>query len=337
MRVLLLTQDFPPGFVGGVASWAWDAAAALQAAGHEVRVLARRTGDTRHEDAAAPFAIHRVRGRSWGRWQGLWLGMAARRHLAWADRVLAATWPCAVGLPSLACPLWVGVHGSEITQLDTPSGSLVRLQDRVDGWLPVSRYLADQLERHAQPRVPVRVPPMPLEVPADEPVPWEDRGGLVVLARLTPLKGVDRALRLSARLGQPLTVIGEGPERATLERLAPPGTVFCGRQPRRVALGHVARARALLLLPRPEADGRGAEGLGLVALEAAARGTPVVGCHTGGVPEAVGPGLVLDDPEHPTLDPINALLADRSAGAAARTWVRSHHGAVAFVRELEAL
>ena len=33
---LIVTQDFPPGFVGGVASWCEDLAAALHDAGEEV-------------------------------------------------------------------------------------------------------------------------------------------------------------------------------------------------------------------------------------------------------------------------------------------------------------
>ncbi len=125
--------------------------------------------------------------------------------------------------------------------------------------------------------------------------------------------------------------------RATLEQEALPGTRFLGTQPRGVALGHVAQARALLLLPRTTAEGRGAEGLGLVALEAAARGTPTVGCYTGGVPEAVGPGVLLADPDCPDLVPVQALLADPDAGAAVRAWVATRHGPSAFVRRLETL
>lgn len=337
MKVLLLTQDFPPGFVGGVASWTWDAAAALQAAGHEVRVLARRTGDTHAADAAAPFAIQRVRGRSWGRWQGVWLGWAARRHIGWADRILAATWPCAVGLPRLSCPLWVGVHGSEVTQLAEVPPALARLLPRVDCWLPVSRFLGNLLQQQAPSRLRWEVLPIPLSIDVAETVPFSARSGLAVLARLTPLKGVDRALRLASRLQEPVTVVGEGPARAALEKEAPALAHFLGRQPRDAALAHVAQARALVLLPRTTPEGLGAEGLGLVALEAAARGTPTVGCGTGGLPEAVGPGLVLEDPDSPDLGLVRAMLADSVVGGAAQRWVAQHHGPAAFVRAIEGL
>jgi glycosyltransferase involved in cell wall biosynthesis len=54
----------------------------------------------------------------------------------------------------------------------------------------------------------------------------------------------------------------------------------------------------VFLLPRTYPDGTGAEGLGLVLLEARAMSVEVVGCRCGGVPEAIGPsGLLLDDPD----------------------------------------
>lgn len=332
MRWLLLTQDFPPGFVGGVASWAWDAATALTAAGHEVRVLARSTGRSSQIDAGAPFAIHRVRGRSWGRWQGTWLGLAARPHLRWAHRVLAATWPCATGLPRRHPPLHIAVHGSEVTQLAAAPAGLARLARRAERWHPVSRFLADRLSGLARLDDSVTVTPMPLSL---QPLPEAPaRAGLVVVARLTPLKGVDRALRIAAALDLPLRVVGEGPARPALQALASPSVVFLGRQDRADALRELRRARALVLLPRVHPDGRGAEGLGLVALEAAVQGTPTLGCRTGGVAEAVGPGAVLADPDAPDLEVVRALLADPEAGARAAAWVATHHGPAAFVRAL---
>ena len=70
MNWLLITLDFPPGYIGGVAAWADDLARALVGRGHSVTVLAKATGGTREHDAALPFDVVRMRGRSWGRWQG---------------------------------------------------------------------------------------------------------------------------------------------------------------------------------------------------------------------------------------------------------------------------
>jgi glycosyltransferase involved in cell wall biosynthesis len=80
------------------------------------------------------------------------------------------------------------------------------------------------------------------------------------------------------------------------------------------------------LLPRVDPHGMGAEGLGLVLLEAAMMGIPSIGCRTGGVPEAVGPGLLLDNPDNPNIGQVATFLADSDAGTCAHNWAREHHG-----------
>ena len=339
MRWLLVTVDLPPAVQGGVASWVDDAATALALGGHAVTVLARQGPDTASWDASRPYRVVRVWGRSWGRWQALWLRRAAAPLLPQTDAVLCATWPCASGVAADAIrrglSVRVGAHGSEITRLETAPPALRGLFAQV-AWCPVSHFLAGQLLRLGAPAGQVRVAPMPLPV-HPSPRPWDARQGLVCVARLTPLKGVERAIRLARRLQEPLVVVGDGPAREALAREARGGdVVFRGMLPRPQALEALAGARAAVLLPRPEPSGRGAEGLGLVLLEAAARGVPAIGCATGGVPEAVGPGLVLEDADQPRLDAVLALLSDRQAGARAMEWVQRAHGPAAFRAALEA-
>jgi phosphatidylinositol alpha-1,6-mannosyltransferase len=148
----------------------------------------------------------------------------------------------------------------------------------------------------------------------------------VCLSRDTPLKGLDRAVSLARALGEPLRLVGAreqgGESTAGVEALGP--------LPRTAARAALASARAAVLLPRCREDGLGAEGLGLALLEAAAAGTPAIGCQTGGVPEAVGPGLVLEDPDEPDLARVRTWLAGPERGAAARAWVTANHGPAAF-------
>jgi len=82
-----------------------------------------------------------------------------------------------------------------------------------------------------------------------------------------------------------------------------------------------------VLLPRADADGSGAEGFGLCLAEAAGLGVPAVGARTGGVPEAVGPGLVVDDPDDldRSLGAVRSFL-DRRPGPAAHVWAAASHG-----------
>lgn len=337
MSWLLVTLDFPPASLGGIASWASDLALALHAAGEQVTVMARAARGA--DDRALPYPVIRVPGRSWARWGGVWTALAgAGRVLSGGDelRVLFATWPLATLLGPMArragARVGIACHGSDLTRLAAPTAALKRALGSADVLLPVSEFLSSELARLGA-CTPVRVLPMPL--PVDVP-PAPRAPSLLCVARLTPNKGVDRAVRLAARLGLPIDVVGDGPEREDLvKRLDHHGLRWRGALSR----AEIARipAAAAVLLPRRSTDGLGAEGLGLVLLEAAARGLPAIGCHTGGVPEAVGPGLVLIDPDDPgqaDLAAARALLADPSAGERARAWARIHHGPEACLRVL---
>ncbi len=326
-RWLLITQDFPPDFTGGIASWAVDLALALADAGHTVTVLARHTGPT-PQDADWPFSVVRMRGRSWGRWQGLWAALAAWPRLGPDVRVICATWPLATMLAGRlrGARLGVAFHGSDLTRLKIAPPALRRVVRAATALLPVSAFLASELTRLLPDEpLPTSVLPMPIATPPEPVGPRRDE--LVLLARLTGLKGADRAIHIARALGYPLRIIGEGSALPALRAAAADAPVtFTGRLPRDEALAWLERAGAILLLPRVDDDGTGAEGLGLCLIEAALRLTPAIGCMTGGVPEAVGPGLVLADPDHPDLDAIRALLADPDAGAAARRHALSRHG-----------
>ncbi len=341
MRWLILTVDFPPATVGGIAAWAADLAGALAARGEAVTVLARRTGDTRAHDAALPYRVVRMAGRSWLRWQGAWAALHAAAELARRGSrdlvVLAATWRLAWPLFRAPRPaglrLAIAAHGSDLTRLREAPPAFVEAVRRADALFPVSGFLAGEFRRLGVDDARLRVLPMPLDVPP-QPAPGP-REGLAMVARLTPLKGADRAVALARALGEPLTVVGDG-EAADRVR-GVPGVRWLGRRPRAEARAVLAGARAALLLPRPDADGTGAEGLGLALLEAAAVGTPAIGCRTGGVPEATGPGLVLDDPDDAAASAHAAarLLADPGAGRRAHAWVRARHGPEAALRVLD--
>lgn len=339
MSWIIVTQDFPPFFSGGIASWAADLGAALAAAGEEVTVLARRTGDTRDADLTQPFPVVRMWGRSWNTWQGAWALLAARPRLGPDVRVICATWPLATWLaPRLrGARLAVAFHGSDLSRLTEPPAALAALAPRVDAFLPVSRFLAGRLtdlcpsvspERvHILP-MPLSHPPAPTAAPRDE---------LIVLSRITPLKGIERAVEIARALGRPLRVIGGGNDTLLAElKAAAVGApvTFTGRQARPEAMAALDGAGALLLLPRTEPDGTGAEGLGLCLIEAAMRGVPGIGCRTGGVPEALGPGLLLEDPDAPDLDALTAFLADPTRREAARRWACQAHGPEAALRTL---
>src|SRR6202012_2891285 len=104
-------------------------------------------------------------------------------------------------------------------------------------------------------------------------------GGYLVVSALVPYKRVEQAIVACSRLGRPLTIIGEGPQRARLERLAGPGVRFLGWQPDETIRDHYRRAAALLF--------PGEEDFGIVPVEALATGCPVIALGRGGVAENV--------------------------------------------------
>jgi glycogen(starch) synthase len=116
---------------------------------------------------------------------------------------------------------------------------------------------------------------------------------LAFVGRLVSDKGCELLIRALFQLGENglhphLTVIGDGPERSSLERLA--GSLSPCSQVEFVGARHaenVARSlrqHEILVVPS-----LWEEPFGIVALEGAASGCVVVGSNGGGLPEAIGP------------------------------------------------
>jgi glycosyltransferase involved in cell wall biosynthesis len=121
------------------------------------------------------------------------------------------------------------------------------------------------------------------ENPPDE-VP-EDARVLLAVSRLTKQKGIDLAVRALESLpdGTVLVVLGEGPERAELERLAAELRV----EERLFLLGRVPDVATWLLRASVFVHPARWEGFGLAVLEAMLAGLPVVAANVSSLPELV--------------------------------------------------
>ncbi|MFI9818896.1 glycosyltransferase family 4 protein [Streptomyces sp. NPDC052013] len=124
----------------------------------------------------------------------------------------------------------------------------------------------------------------------EEPGPFTGRSDeplFLAVGRLVEYKRIDLLLRLWERVrpvtGGRLVIVGDGPERERLERMAGPGVEFTG---------HVSEAEkhrllcAAWLLLHPSA----VEGWGLVVTEAAARETPAIAFDVPGLRDSVVDG-----------------------------------------------
>jgi len=255
------------------------------------------------------------------------------------DTILATTWSIAAQLTGLCrrrgATLLVSFHGSDITSLKAPTRAFNRVCDQSVMRIAMSHFMLNELQRLGQDGCVIPSPVLSgpqLREAGETPSTW------ICIARATPLKGIERFIRIVAAAGVEGHVVGGGSELARFQRLA----VDLGVQDRVLFHGHVPRKQVeillgqsdlCVLLPTIREDGSGAEGLGLVLLEAAAQGVACVGCATGGVPEALGPGLVLDDPD----DANQSVLAiqgwwDPTRGQEARDWVIRTHGVEKAVR-----
>ncbi len=134
---------------------------------------------------------------------------------------------------------------------------------------------------------------------------------ILFVGRLVEVKGCAFAIRALAELDKTskpcrLVVIGDGPLRADLERLAGElgvDVAFLGVQPSSVVRDWLARSR-VLCVPSITTERGEREGFGLAFIEAQAMGTPVVSSLSGGIPEAVEhekTGLLAPERDYRTL------------------------------------
>jgi glycosyltransferase involved in cell wall biosynthesis len=109
---------------------------------------------------------------------------------------------------------------------------------------------------------------------------------VLFVGRLSVEKGLSIALEAWGRVapaGLELVVVGDGPERGSLEVMAGPSVKFVGRLERAEVDRRLLRARAAI------APSISYEGQPLGVLEAFAAGTPVLGSDIGGLGETIAP------------------------------------------------
>ena len=156
----------------------------------------------------------------------------------------------------------------------------MRAARRPDYFIANSKIVADRL-RFAF-GVEATVIPPPIDIDRFKPSAVTD-DYFLVLARLAPYKCLDLAVEACTRLNLPLVVIGDGPDRDRLTKMAGPSVTFLGRQPDSVVNHYASHCRALIF--------PGEEDFGIAPLEINAAGRPVVAYRGGGATETIVEGL----------------------------------------------
>lgn len=320
MRLLFVTQDFPPD-VGGIQTYSWELVRrwAQEVAVH---VVAPDRPDAAEIDASLAASISRVdsapemlplrgiptvireaRDRQpdiafHAQWQTVGASFLSRRLTGYPHRIVCAA------------------HGREL--LFNPAASVAVARGGYDGlrrlllripdlFVPVSRYTAGLLHREGVDPSRTRVVPNGVDPerfrPADagdlrRRLGVGDRPMLLTVGRLVARKGMDTTIRALPSLQRQVpdvryVIVGSGPDRDRLGDLVDTVGVrdavhFAGQVPWKDLLLYY-NAADIFVMPSRE-DPPDVEGFGLVFLEANACGTPAVGAASGGVPDAIVDG-----------------------------------------------
>ncbi|MFI6231781.1 glycosyltransferase family 4 protein [Micromonospora echinospora] len=353
-RTLLITNDFPPR-PGGIQSFVHNLA--LHQPAGSVVVYASTWRDAEKFDADQPFEVVRERTRVL-----LPTPLVARRAAALARRYdcdkvwFGAAAPLGLLAPGLRRRAGIRrvlalTHGHEVgwAALPVARTALRRIGRGADVVTYLGDYTRVRLDRVLHGLTDLRRLAPGVDVDAYHPdvdgeavrtrLGLTDRPVVVCVSRLVPRKGQDTLIRALPEIRRrvpdaALLVVGGGPYRGTLEKLARQtgverDVVFTGTVPAAELPAHYAAGDVYAMPCRTRNRGLDVEGLGIVYLEASATGLPVVAGDSGGAPDAVREGetgyVVRGRDVAQLADRVATLLADRDLarqfGAAGRAWV----------------
>lgn len=233
-------------------------------------------------------------------WHAYRLARRERPDVVHAHWILPGGLVAAILERRMRIPYVLTVHGADAYALGGP------LFGRLKRWVlkgasrvcPVSRDIAAAI-RSSEPGPNRPVVPMGVDVEAIRETVGErdpEHGRFVFVGRLAEKKGVDVLIRSLARVPDAtLVVIGDGPERVTVEGLADELGLrtrvrFAGRLPSPAVLDELRRAYAIVI-PSRVARGGDREGTPLVLGEAMAARVPVIASRLGGLAEHVEDGV----------------------------------------------
>lgn len=210
----------------------------------------------------------------------------------------------------------------------------------------VSQFLRNEMVRSgcSPERLHTILSPAPVVEGPYEPPDSEGVPRFVFLGRIVPQKGLGWLLRALARIEKPvhLDIAGEGQAREAMQELA----VRLGVSDRVTFHGWVDDKKGASLISSARAvvfPSLWHEPAGLVSLEAAAYGRPVVASRVGGIPEYARPAyafLVEPNDLNGLAEAINRLAADWSLavrmGQEGRRLAETNFNPMNFIQQLDA-
>jgi len=326
LKILLSSHFFHPS-VGGIEEVSYNLANEFARFGHEVRVV---TSTRQKSEVEFPFEIIRRPGPRQLIAQVRWCDVYFHNNIS-----LQTAWP----LLFVRKP-WVVAHHTWIARMSGRHGIRDWIKQRV------SRYatnisISEAVAKH------IRVSSVIIGNPYRDLVFKRDATAvrerdLVFLGRLVWDKGGDILLDAISILKQKgiiakLTIIGDGPERGSLQRQCKrlgldDQVAFSGTHTGE-DLAALLNTHKIIVIPS-----RWQEPFGLVALEGMACGCVPIGAECGGLPDAIGPaGVMFPCGEvEPLALSIESLLSDEQALEHYRQVAQEHlsnHNTAAVARK----
>jgi glycosyltransferase involved in cell wall biosynthesis len=151
---------------------------------------------------------------------------------------------------------------------------------RVDHFIANSAFVARRIRKHYRREAEIIHPPVAI---SDFSVAENIEDFYLVVGQLVSYKKIDLAVEAFNRSGKRLVIIGDGEQRAEIEKKAKANITVMGRQPFSVIRDHYSRCKALVF--------PGVEDFGIVPVEAMASGRPVIAFRKGGALETVKEGV----------------------------------------------
>jgi phosphatidyl-myo-inositol dimannoside synthase len=348
MKVVVLTLDFPPS-MGGVQRYLFEIVRRFDQR-HEVTVLTATPGELPPDQSFQRRVLPAHRPFAWVS------ALRAERP----DRVLVGH-----AHPRLLVPAALTAWGryAVVTYGNDYLAAQRRRHRAGFNWLlrnaqPLITITQANVERLCR----LRLPPPVVVYPGTDPAHFTPPSHAppfppVVLSvgRLVSRKGIDTMIQALPALLTDFPdlrywIVGDGPDRARLEKLAvasgvQDAVVFRGSVSEASLLSLYQQAHLFILPTREEPDQASIEGFGIVYLEAAASGLPVIVGRSGGAAEAVRPGatglLVAPDNPAEVARAVSQLLHDsalrRRMGQAGRRWVEEVMNWDRAAREIQTL
>ena len=319
MRLLLITQDFPPN-TGGIETYSFELAKRFYESVEQFAVIAPSHSKSKVLDPSLSFPVYRIPVKN------SLLPLAAPFPVMYHavsqkfDTVFHSQWQtvgASIFSKKMGHPnnIFVAAHAREllISPFYGNSGwfskklhnKRKKMFAKIDGFFPVSNYTASLLHKDGIPNYKTHVVGNGTDPTVFKPedtrklandLNVQNKKVILSICRLVPRKGLDLVLKavskiLDRRKDIMYLIGGTGPDDKRLQSMAveygiSDNVKFLGRIPDKKMASYYSLSDIFVMPASNEPPD--VEGFGIVFLEANSCGTVVIGSKTGGIPVAHG-------------------------------------------------